>query len=137
MVSLSLGLHHRRKCYTNPSLRITTIRQGVDQFISGIHARLIKDAEDIGTDQPRVFGEVFHNRRVGASAALERAGGIVCPLITVNCDLRLGESEGAQRFDHLPRQQHTASHHPEMETDPLLPAELLQFPPRLRQSPSD
>ena len=39
------------------------------------------------------------------------------PLIPVDCDLRLGESEGAQRFNNLPRQQHAAGHHPEAETD--------------------
>ena len=50
------------------------------------------------------------------------------PLIPVDCDLRLDESEGAQRFDNLPCQQHAAGHHPETETDLLLLAELFQFP---------
>ena len=35
-------------------------------------------------------------------------------LIAVDCNLRLGESEGTQRFDNLPRQQHAAGHHPEV-----------------------
>ena len=122
-----VGFHHRRKHHANPFLRIAAIRQGVNQFVCGIYTRLIQNTEDIGTNQPRVLGEVFHDCRVCAFAALEWTGGVVCPLIAVDCNLRLGESEGTQRFDNLPRQQHAAGHHPEVETDPLLPAEPLQF----------
>ena len=51
----------------------------------------------------------------------------MCLLISVDCNLRLDKSEGAEGFDNRSRQQYTARYHPETKTGSVLFAELLQF----------